>query len=122
MNFEFTEEQLMIKQAAKDFARTELLKGVIERDNNAIFPAEQIKKLGELGFLGMMTDPEYDGGGMDTDRQDLGDPIWSKCTDRRYARGSPVEPGGRHSIGGAMESVGIHDPFHEAAGAHPGPG
>ncbi|MEN8119634.1 MAG: acyl-CoA dehydrogenase family protein [Bacteroidota bacterium] len=66
MNFEFTEEQLMIKQAAKDFARTELLPGVIERDNTATFPSEQIKKLGELGFLGMMTDPDYDGGGMDT--------------------------------------------------------
>jgi len=66
MNFEFTEEQLMIKQAAKDFARTELLPGVIERDNTATFPAEQIKKLGELGFLGMMTSPDYDGGGMDT--------------------------------------------------------
>ncbi len=66
MNFEFTQEQLMIKQAAKDFARTELLPGVIERDNAATFPAEQIKKLGELGFLGMMTDPDYDGGGMDT--------------------------------------------------------
>ncbi len=66
MNFEFTDEQLMIKQAAKDFARTELLPGVIERDNTATFPAEQIKKLGDLGFLGMMTDPDYDGGGMDT--------------------------------------------------------
>ncbi|OQY04823.1 MAG: acyl-CoA dehydrogenase [Bacteroidetes bacterium 4572_117] len=66
MNFDLTEEQLMIKQAAKDFARTELLEGVIERDNTATFPAEQIKKLGELGFLGMMTDPKYDGGGMDT--------------------------------------------------------
>jgi len=66
MNFEFTEEQLMIKQAAKDFTRTELLPGVIERDNNAIFPEAQIKKLGELGFLGMMTHPNYDGGGMDT--------------------------------------------------------
>jgi len=65
MNFELNEEQLMIKQAAKDFARTELLPGVIERDNKAIFPAEQVKKLGELGFLGMMVNPNYDGGGMD---------------------------------------------------------
>lgn len=65
MNFELNEEQLMIKQAAKDFARTELLPGVIERDNNATFPAEQIKKLGVLGFLGMMVGLEYDGGGMD---------------------------------------------------------
>ncbi len=66
MNFSFTEEQLMIKQAAKDFAQTELLPGVIERDNNAIFPAEQVKKMAELGFLGMMVDPKYDGTGMDT--------------------------------------------------------
>jgi alkylation response protein AidB-like acyl-CoA dehydrogenase len=66
MNFSYTEEQLMIKQAAKDFAQTELLPGVIERDNNAIFPAEQVKKMAELGFLGMMVDPKYDGTGMDT--------------------------------------------------------
>ncbi|NJO91994.1 MAG: acyl-CoA dehydrogenase [Chloroflexia bacterium] len=66
MNFSFTEEQLMIKQAAKDFTQTELLPGVIERDNNAIFPTEQVKKMAELGFLGMMVDPKYDGTGMDT--------------------------------------------------------
>ena len=66
MNFNYTEEQLMIKQAAKDFARSELLPGVIERDNNAQFPAEQVKKMAELGFLGMMVDPKYDGTGMDS--------------------------------------------------------
>ena len=66
MNFEFTEEQLMIQQAARDFAQRELLQDVLERDDKAIFPTEHIKKLGELGFLGMMTDPKYDGGGMDT--------------------------------------------------------
>ncbi len=66
MDFGFTEEQLMIKQAARDFAKTELLDGVIERDTNGIFPAEQIKKMGDLGFLGMMVDTEYGGGGMDT--------------------------------------------------------
>ena len=65
MNFEFTEEQLMIKQAACDLARTEMLEGVIERDNKGIFPAEQVKKMGELGFMGMMVDPKYNGGGMD---------------------------------------------------------
>ena len=65
MNFELTEEQLMIKQAARDFAHSELLKGVIERDSKAEFPAEQIKKLGKLGFLGMMTNPQYGGAGMD---------------------------------------------------------
>jgi len=56
----------MIKQAAKDFARTELLPGVIERDENNIEPIEQIKKMQELGFMGMMTDPKYGGEGMDT--------------------------------------------------------
>jgi alkylation response protein AidB-like acyl-CoA dehydrogenase len=52
--------------AARDFARNELLPGVIERDENMKFPTEQIKKLGELGFLGMMVDPKYGGSGMDT--------------------------------------------------------
>ena len=66
MNFELTEEQEYVRQAARDFARTELLPGVIERDEKQIFPAEQVKKIGELGFLGMMTSPEYGGGGMDT--------------------------------------------------------
>ncbi|GAB3918294.1 acyl-CoA dehydrogenase [Mucilaginibacter boryungensis] len=65
MHFEFTEEQLMIRQAARDFAQTELKPGVIERDEHQKFPAEQIKKLGELGFLGLMTSPEYGGAGMD---------------------------------------------------------
>ncbi len=66
MNFELTEEHKMIRYAARDFAQTELLPGVIERDENQTFPAEQIKKLGELGFLGMMVDPKYGGAGMDT--------------------------------------------------------
>ncbi len=66
MNFEFTEEQLAVQEAARDFAQTELLPGVIERDNKQEFPAEQVKKMGELGFLGMMTSPKYNGGGMDT--------------------------------------------------------
>ncbi len=66
MDFTFTEEQLMIRDAARDFARTELLPGVIERDENQQFPAEQIRKMGELGFMGMMVDPKYGGGGMDT--------------------------------------------------------
>ena len=65
MHFEFTEEQLMIRQAARDFAQTELRPGVIERDEHQKFPAEQVKKLGELGFLGMMVPPEYGGAGMD---------------------------------------------------------
>jgi alkylation response protein AidB-like acyl-CoA dehydrogenase len=66
MNFELSEEQKMIQQAAKDFAERELLPGIIERDAKSEFPKEQMKKLAELGFLGMMTDPKYGGGGMDT--------------------------------------------------------
>lgn len=66
MNFDFTEEQLAVRDAARDFAQTELLPGVIERDNNQQFPAEQIKMMGELGFMGMMVDPKYNGGGMDS--------------------------------------------------------
>ncbi|MDB5285315.1 MAG: acyl-CoA dehydrogenase [Mucilaginibacter sp.] len=65
MHFELTEEHLMIRQAARDFAQTELKPGVIERDEHQKFPAEQVKKLGELGFLGMMVSPEYGGSGMD---------------------------------------------------------
>ena len=66
MNFELTEEHLMIQQAARDFAQNELLPGVIERDNKQEFPAEQVKMMGELGFLGMMVSPEYGGSGLDT--------------------------------------------------------
>ncbi len=66
MNFELTEEQLAVQQAAREFAQTELLPGVIERDETQTFPIEQVKKMGELGFLGMMVDPKYNGGGMDT--------------------------------------------------------
>jgi len=66
MNFELTEEHKMIRDAARDFAQTELLPGVIERDENQSFPTEQIKKLGELGFMGMMVNPKYGGAGMDT--------------------------------------------------------
>jgi len=66
MDFSLTEEHIMIRDAARDFAQTELLPGVIERDEKQQFPAEQVKKMGELGFLGMMVDPKYGGGGMDT--------------------------------------------------------
>jgi alkylation response protein AidB-like acyl-CoA dehydrogenase len=66
MDFNLTEEQIMIRDAARDFAQTELLSGVIERDEKQQFPAEQIKKMGELGFLGMMVDPIYGGSGLDT--------------------------------------------------------
>ena len=66
MDFEITEEHRMIRDAARDFAQTELLPGVIDRDEAQSFPTEQIKKLGSLGFLGMMVDPKYGGAGMDT--------------------------------------------------------
>lgn len=66
MNFQYTEEQLAVREAAREFAKNELLPGVIERDTEAKFPMEQIKKMGELGFMGMMVDPQYNGGGMDT--------------------------------------------------------
>ncbi len=66
MDFNLTEEQLMIRDAARDFAQTELLPGVIERDDKQEFPHEQVKKMAELGFLGMMVDPKYGGSGLDT--------------------------------------------------------
>lgn len=66
MNFEFTEEQLMIQQAARDYAQRELITDVLERDRTGDFPHKHVKALAELGFLGMMVSPEWDGGGMDT--------------------------------------------------------
>ncbi|GAB3228072.1 acyl-CoA dehydrogenase [Algoriphagus aestuariicola] len=66
MYFQLSEEQLAVRDAAREFAKLELLPGVVERDTNAVFPKEQVKKMGELGFLGMMVDPKYSGGGMDT--------------------------------------------------------
>ena len=66
MNFNLTEEHIMIRDAARDFANTELLSGVIERDNKQSFPDELVKKMGDLGFLGIMVNPEYGGSGMDT--------------------------------------------------------
>lgn len=66
MEFKLTEEQLAVREAAREFARIECLPGVIERDSMMTYPAEQIKKLGELGFMGMMVSPEYGGGGMDS--------------------------------------------------------
>ncbi|WNJ20775.1 acyl-CoA dehydrogenase [Pontibacter sp. G13] len=66
MNFELTEEHRMIQQMARDFAENELKPGVIERDEKQYFPKELLQRMGELGFLGMMVDPQYGGGGMDT--------------------------------------------------------
>lgn len=66
MNFELTEEQLAVKEAARDFAQNELLPGVIERDNAMQYPKEQVRMMAELGFLGMMVAPKYNGGGMDS--------------------------------------------------------
>ncbi len=66
MKFELSEEHLAVKAAARDFAQNVLKRGVIERDNEQRFPAEEIKQLAELGFMGMMVDPQYGGSGMDT--------------------------------------------------------
>jgi alkylation response protein AidB-like acyl-CoA dehydrogenase len=66
MDFQLTEEHLMIQQAARDFAQNDLWKDVIERDIHAKFPKDHVKKMGELGFLGMMVDPKYGGSGLDT--------------------------------------------------------
>ncbi len=66
MDFNLTEEHILIRDAARDFANTELLPGVIERDNKQEFPRELVKKMGELGFMGIMVDPKYGGSGMDT--------------------------------------------------------
>ena len=66
MDFNFTEEQLAVRDAAREFAEIELAPGVIERDEKEVFPAEQVRKMGEMGFMGMMVDPQYGGGGMDT--------------------------------------------------------
>ncbi|MCM4152079.1 acyl-CoA dehydrogenase [Arenibacter sp. N53] len=66
MDFTLSEEQIMIQQAARDFAQNELLPGVIERDDAQKFPGEQVKQMAELGFLGMMVDPKYGGSGLDT--------------------------------------------------------
>ncbi|MEX2379519.1 MAG: acyl-CoA dehydrogenase [Vicingaceae bacterium] len=66
MNIELTEEQIAVRDAARDFAQNVLKPGVIERDESQTFPTEEIKQLGELGFMGMMVAPEYGGGGMDT--------------------------------------------------------
>lgn len=66
MNIELTEEHLAVRDAARDFAQNVLKPGVLERDDNQQFPTEEIKQLGELGFMGMMVDPKYGGGGMDT--------------------------------------------------------
>ncbi len=66
MRFDLTEEQLAVKEAAREFAQKELKPGVIERDSKMMYPTDQVKMMGELGFLGMMVSPEYGGGGMDS--------------------------------------------------------
>ncbi|MCB0846891.1 MAG: acyl-CoA dehydrogenase family protein, partial [Bacteroidetes bacterium] len=66
MNFEFTEEHKLIQEMARDFAEQELKPGVIDRDEKQYFPRELLNRMGELGFMGMMIDPKYNGGGMDT--------------------------------------------------------
>ena len=66
MYFELTEDQLAVREAAREFAQSQLLPGVAERDRDMIYPTDQIRQMGELGFMGMMVSPEYGGGGMDT--------------------------------------------------------
>ena len=66
IDFNLSEEQQLLKQTAKDFAQNELLNGVVDRDQNKIWPREQIQKMSDLGFLGMMANPKWNGGGMDT--------------------------------------------------------
>ncbi len=66
MNFDFTEEQLMIQESAKDFAQNEIAPTAVERDKDAVFPEKIVKQMGELGFMGMMVSPDYGGAGMDT--------------------------------------------------------
>lgn len=66
MEFTFTEDQLAVKEAARDFAQNELLPGVIDRDRDMIYPEAEVRKMAEMGFLGMMVSPDYGGGGMDT--------------------------------------------------------
>ncbi len=65
MNFDFTEEQLMIQESARDFAQNEIAPTAVERDINAVFPEKIVKQMGELGFMGMMVSPDYGGAGMD---------------------------------------------------------
>lgn len=65
MNFDFTEEQLMIQESARDFAQNEIAPTAVERDKNAVFPEKIVKQMGELGFMGMMVSPDYGGAGMD---------------------------------------------------------
>ncbi|MCB0593819.1 MAG: acyl-CoA dehydrogenase [Lewinellaceae bacterium] len=66
MFFELNEEQLAVQEAAREFAQKDLKPGVIERDSKGLYPKEEVRKMGELGFMGMMASPEYGGGGMDT--------------------------------------------------------
>ena len=66
MNFELTEEQIAVRDAARDFAQNVLKPGVIDRDEHQKFPVDEIRQLGELGFMGMMVSPQYGGSGMDT--------------------------------------------------------
>ena len=79
MNFNLSEEHLLIRDTARSFAQKELMPGVIERDNNQQFPSDGVKKMAELGFLGMMTSPNYNGGGMDTISYVLAVEEISKC-------------------------------------------
>ena len=86
MDFRLTEEQIAVRDAARDFAKNVLLPEVRERDRDARFPKEEVRQLGELGFLGMMTDPQYGGGGMDSISYVLAMEEISKVSRRRRVR------------------------------------
>ncbi len=79
MNFNLSEEHLLIRDTARSFAQKELMPGVIERDNSQQFPSDEVKKMAELGFFGMMVSPNYNGGGMDTISYVLAIEEISKC-------------------------------------------
>ncbi|MEO5907208.1 MAG: acyl-CoA dehydrogenase family protein, partial [Saprospiraceae bacterium] len=66
MQFQLTDEQQAVRDAARDFAQKQLLPGVIDRDRDMIYPTDQVAQMAQMGFLGMMVSPEFNGGGMDT--------------------------------------------------------
>ena len=91
MDFELSEEQKAVRDAARDFAQNVLKPGVIERDREQKFPKEEIKQLGELGFLGMLVSPKYGGGGMDAVSYVLAMEEISKAADQAPPRQFGVE-------------------------------
>ena len=91
MNFQLTEEQILIQKMAREFADTELAPGVVERDDKKIWPKEGIAKMAQLGFMGMMTDSKWDGEGMDEKGYDSKTGNLLVAVDPRYFRPTEVE-------------------------------